>query len=55
MATRKKPSLEGVHNAHLLIPETLWQAMKKRAKLGGSSITDVVCDAIRFYLKATHK
>jgi hypothetical protein len=40
-----------VHNAHLLIPETLWQAMKRRAKLGGASVTDVVCDAIRLYLK----
>jgi hypothetical protein len=50
MATRKKIDSSKVHNAHLLIPQDLWQRLKKRAKLGGSSITDVVCDALRAYL-----
>lgn len=40
-----------MHNAHMLIPQPLWNRAVRRAKLEGKTITQIFCEGVNLKLK----
>lgn len=51
----KRKSNKSIHNTHLLMPEKLWQALKKKAKEVGCTVTDLVVQALELFLVKKEK